>query len=160
MSEKGKADVSTVFQVAEYYLNRGSMSQKKLQKMVYYAYCWTLTLLNENVNQLNNRLFSEKIQAWVHGPVCPDLYAKYRDYGWELIPQHIGFDYQVFNDDVLDVLNQVWDVYSKYTANQLESISHQEEPWKKARIGYSENEASQNIISDIDIFEYYSKRLA
>lgn len=148
----------SVFDVASFFLSRSSMSQKKLQKLVYYAYAWTLTLLNDDPDHLENRLFNEEIQAWVHGPVCPALYQEYRSYGWADIPP-APFDEALFNEDVLDVLEQVWEVYGGFTGNQLESISHREEPWKAARGNCSVNEPSQQRISDELIFRYYNERV-
>lgn len=148
----------SVFDVASFFLSKGAMSQKKLQKLVYYAYAWTLTLLNDDPEHLENRLFNEEIQAWVHGPVCPDLYRQYRSYGWSDIPSmpsNVQFD-----ADVLDVLEQVWEVYGDFTGNQLESISHREDPWKAARMDCSVNEPSQEKISDELIFCYYNERVA
>ena len=52
--------------VANYFLSKKSMSPKKLQKIVYYAYGWTLALLNEDIKALDNRLFNEPIEAWIH----------------------------------------------------------------------------------------------
>ena len=68
----------SVFSVADFFLARASMSPKKLQKLVYYAYAWTLALLNETIDDLHFRLFHNKIEAWVHGPVVPDLYQQYK----------------------------------------------------------------------------------
>ncbi|EGE9348465.1 hypothetical protein IBL91_003145, partial [Listeria monocytogenes] len=59
----------TADQVADWFLCRKAMTPKKLQKMLYYAYAWTLTLTNDNPDDLKNKLFPEKFEAWVHGPV-------------------------------------------------------------------------------------------
>ncbi|WP_323089084.1 Panacea domain-containing protein [Allobaculum sp. JKK-2023] len=90
------------------------MSNKKLQKLTYYAYAWTLALLNENAEKMQYHLFNEPIEAWVHGPVIPDLYQKYKEYGWMDIPKdNPSFN---FSPDELDILNQVWDAYGSFSA--------------------------------------------
>lgn len=33
------------------------------------------------------KLIDCDFEAWIHGPVCPKLYQKYRDFGWDLIAQ-------------------------------------------------------------------------
>ena len=71
----------TVFEVANFFLSKESMSPKKLQKLVYYAYAWTLAILNEDELNIDYTLFDEPLQAWVHGPVCPDLYYDHKCYG-------------------------------------------------------------------------------
>lgn len=146
--------------VAKWFLAKGNkdISPKKLQKLVYYAYAWTLTLLNDSSDDLENKLFEDgKFEAWIHGPVIRKLYAMYADYGFEDISEKP--EKPKFSKDVEDVLNQVWEVYGNYSADQLESITHQEEPWQKARKGFSPLQNCDNIISDKDIFNYYIQRV-
>lgn len=125
--------------------------------MVYYSYAWVLTLLNDSPDKLTNRLFDDKIEAWVHGPVIASLYNDYADYGFNDIPQQ---DEKVtFPSDVENVLEQVLEVYGKYNANELESLTHQETPWKNARKDCSPLERSNNPIADEDIYNCYIKRV-
>lgn len=146
--------------VSNFFLSKKSMSQKKLQKLLYYAYSWTLALLNERADDLHFKLFGETFEAWTHGPVIPYIYNKYKSYGWDDIPQISDFNTNVFSEDVLDVLNQVWQEYGTLTGNQLESLTHKEEPWQKARLGLPVAAPSNNLISDTDIFNYYNQRLS
>lgn len=140
--------------VINWFLSKDSMSPKKLQKLLYYAYSWTLTLQNEDVEDLGNKLFASKFEAWVHGPVIPFVYQKYREYGYQNIPRKTENEIS-FDDEIEDVLQQVWEEYGKYTGNQLETITHQEDPWLNAREGYSPVERCNVPITDEDIFEYY-----
>ena len=150
--------MSSILDVANFFLAKESMSPKKLQKIVYYAYSWTLALLNDDENNLQNKLFPNRIEAWVHGPVVPDLYQKYKSYGWSNIPKNTDFLPLMFNFDEIDVLNQVWDVYGKYTANELEMISHKESPWIHARKGLAAYSSSSNVIEDKEIFRFFVKQ--
>lgn len=147
--------------VAEWFiLNVENVTNKKLQKLVYYAYAWYLTLFNEDKDNLENRLFSVKCEAWIHGPVVPQLYSKYKKYYSNVIPVDLKCEENFeFNEDVLDLLIQIKDVYGNYNGNQLESISHQEDPWINARKNCKPNEICSNTIDDITIFEFYSERL-
>lgn len=151
---------TTVSRVADFYLSRESMTPKKLQKLIYYAYAWTLTLLNDDENHLETKLFPERIEAWVHGPVCPQMYYNFKEYGWNPIPQKTSVDIEQFSPDVLDVLEQVWDVYGGFNGNELESISHQEEPWLIARKGYNANQPSNEELDDKIIYHYYNQRVS
>ena len=144
--------------VVDFFLHRKAMSPKKLQKLLYYAYAWTLALLNESADDLRFRLFGDRIEAWVHGPVVPTIYHEYKKYGWNEIPQIPDFHDHIFAPPVLDVLNQVWDVYGDMNGNQLESISHQEMPWIHAREGYGPSENCEKQISDRDIFVYFNEQ--
>ena len=60
--------------------------------------------------------------------------------------------HNTFSNNEKDILEQVWEVYGGYTANQLEMLSHQEVPWLNARKEISPEIASSNLIKDIDIF--------
>ena len=143
--------------VIKFFLAKSAMSHKKLQKLLYYAYCWVLALLNDSLDNLDLRLFDERIEAWVHGPVIPRVYGMYKCFGGTDIPQEKdNLLSPEFSEEVKDILNQVWDVYGKYTGNQLETISHKELPWICARNGIPAYQTSTKRISDTVIFEYYN----
>lgn len=152
--------MSSVFDVANYFLSKESMSPKKLQKMVYYAYGWTLALLNDSIQDIHYHLFSNRIEAWVHGPVVPDLYHEYKDYGWQNIPKIAFFDESIFSHEENDILTQVWEAYGPLNANQLEMISHQENPWINARKGAAAYVSSSNAIKDEDMFIFFNEQAA
>lgn len=140
--------------VVQWFLSKGPMSPKKLQKLLYYAHAWTLTLTNETADNLENRLFEEEFQAWVHGPVIPKIYQQFKHYGYsDIVLDNI--DNVRFDDDIEDILDQVWDVYGSFSGNELESITHQETPWIMARNGLPGLEASRNPISDLEVFNFY-----
>lgn len=149
----------TVFDVANWFLSKESMTPKKLQKLVYYAYSWYLTLVNESKDDLTAKLFTSRLEAWVHGPVFPELYKRYKEYSGEAIEQYDG-TIEEFNEDAKDILDQVWEVYGGYTGNQLESITHRESPWINARGNCSTYEVCTNEISDADIFDCYIERVS
>ena len=144
--------------IIQFFLKRIEMSPKKMQKLLYYAYAWTLALLNENVDHLEFRLFNDRIEAWVHGPVIPSIYREYKKYGWDIIPKDDHSELIHFPTDVQDVLNQVYDVYGGMTASELETITHREWPWIKARGNLAPYETSNNLLSDRDIFIFYNER--
>lgn len=149
----------TVFDIANWFLrNIKDITNKKLQKLVYYAYSWHLVFNNESANDLSVRLFNSKFEAWVHGAVVPELYDKYKQYGSGILPSN-NDKLPPFSADEIDVLNQVVEIYGNYNGNELESINHQESPWLNARKGLTTYEPSHVIISDIDIYNCYSERL-
>lgn len=145
----------TVFDVADWFLGKDSMSPKKLQKLVYYAHAWVLTLMNENEDDLDVKLFDSRIEAWIHGPLIPELYHEYR--GKSMIPQKSSVP--CFDEDIEDIMEQVWDVYGIYTGNQLESITHKESPWIEARGNCPPAEACTNEITDKSIYRCYIERV-
>jgi uncharacterized phage-associated protein len=144
--------------IAAWLLSKSEMSPKKLQKMLYYCYSWTLTLLNEREDHWKNKLFDDEFEAWVHGPVVRSIYDKYRPFGYTDIPKSED-PVPIDDDEVHDILNQVFDEYGAYSGNELESISHQETPWIIAREGKEPFEASDEVISDESIYNYYIQRV-
>ncbi|MDT2525331.1 Panacea domain-containing protein [Enterococcus raffinosus] len=146
----------SVFDIATWFLNKESMTPKKLQKLCYYAYAWGLVFFNESIDNIENRLFPNKIEAWVHGPVIPEVYHKYSKYGYGEIEKTENT--REFSPDVLDLLEQVWQIYGGYDGNQLESITHQEKPWVKAREGFGPLDRCNKVISDKDMMLCYGER--
>lgn len=145
---------NTAIAIAKYFLTKGPMTQKKLQKLVYYAYAWYIVSFNNNVNKIKNVLFLEKPEAWVHGPVFRTLYDVYRTHGWDDIPK---LDNYSLNNKVLEkFLDSIWDIFGKYDGDELEVMTHKETPWLKARKGISAIAPSTEKITNEDIYLYYS----
>lgn len=143
-----------VFDVVDWFLSKESMSPKKLQKLLYYAYAWTLVFHNESADNLDNKLFDEDIEAWVHGPVISKVYGEYKKYGYNQITEPPSTK-PIFTEEIEDTLNQVWEAYGDLNGNQLEAITHEEEPWKEAREGLNPLDASREPLNDETIFNYY-----
>lgn len=146
----------TAFDVAEYFIylsikDRRGISNKKLQKLVYYAQAWTLALTG-------NLLFSDKIEAWIHGPAIPLLYRKYKKFGFKPVKSE-NPNFNPKNSPNLQILNEVWRIYGKYDANYLEILTHQEDPWINARNELEFSESSSNEISTEEMKDFYTKKL-
>ncbi len=122
----------SVQDIANFYLTKEEMTPKKLKKILYFAYSWYIAIMNEDENDLRIKLFDENFEAWIHGPVCSKIYNKYRHKGANYIEKYSG-ELPDFTDEDLEILNEVWDVYGSFSANELESISHQHDPWKFTR---------------------------
>lgn len=144
--------------VIDWFLLKSPMSPKKLQKLLYYSYAWTLTLFNENSENLNNKLFDEVFEAWIHGPVIPGVYRRFKKYRYNNITKKPQ-EQVLFDEEIEDVLNQVWDVYGHFSGNELENLTHQETPWKNARKDLRPLDHCDVPISDKDIFECYGSRI-
>lgn len=101
-----------------------SITHLKLQKLLYYAQAWSLVLLERP-------LFKEEIQAWMHGPVIPNVYDEYCVFGYNEIPMPEICPIIENKDE--EVLEEVMKTYGIYQAKYLEMLTHQELPWKEAR---------------------------
>ena len=136
--------------IAKWFLSKDAMTHKKLQKLCYYAQAWYCTLYRRGP------LFSDEIQAWVHGPVVTSLYPVYADYRWDTIPKD-AFNEDIFSDDVLSVLESVYHTYGDFSGDQLESLTHSEDPWRLARGSLKPWESCTRAISIDSMREFYSK---
>lgn len=146
--EKMRSVISDVNTIANYFLSQEPMTPKKLQKICYYAYSWYLTLFDDY-------LFDDgKFQAWVHGPVNPKLYDKYKVYGWREIPTKVK---PVLDNELNEFLDTIFNTFSEFTGDQLERMTHNETPWVEAREGLEPEKASNNLISDETIKIFYSR---
>lgn len=141
-------------EISKFFLSKRCLTPKKIQKLVYYAYAWFIALNNQSADNIENILFEEQPEAWIHGPVFPSLYQEYKSYNWNEVPQ--ASEPEISNDDLKSFLNDVWNTFGKFSADQLEYMTHQELPWINARNNVNNMEPSNNIISQKDIFIYYN----
>lgn len=143
--------MNTALKTAEYILDYCgynfimNCSNKKLQKLLYYVQAWTLAYTGK-------RYFNDDIEAWLHGPVVPDVYHKYKEFGFDRI--EIGerdFDDKIFTEN--NLLNSILKHYCEYDADYLEMRTHIEAPWKEAR------KNGARIITPKSMREYYKSVL-
>lgn len=130
-----------------------SLSPMKLQKLCYYAAGYYLAF---NGGQA---LFEDDFQAWRHGPVVPDMYNTFRDFGWQPIDSEINIAVNIENDEVDEFLTAIVQYYGSYDGATLSRMTHNESPWIDARIGLDEHEGSSNIISKESIHHYFRREI-
>ena len=115
--------------------------------MCYYAQAWCYALNGY-------RLMNSDFQAWIHGPVSPALYEKFRRFGYDTIKIKGNVNIELDKQDE-ELLEDVWETYGDRTGNALEALTHREAPWIEARKGYSENERCTVVISPESMKRYY-----
>lgn len=148
-----------VFVIADYFVAKNNkekigLTNKKLQKLLYYAQAWNLVFNGK-------RLFTDDIQAWVHGPAVPAVYEAFKSNGSADITFSVDEnEFKELTSKEKDILDGVWAVYGKYDADYLEELSHSEEPWKMARNGVAPYEASKSIISETSMKDFYGRQVS
>lgn len=146
---------TTIFDVAEYFLGLSSpgsskgITHLKLQKLVFYAQA-----LSFSIN--DKKLFEEDFEAWVHGPVSPDLYYAYKKNGSREIDNNVEKPSIEVNDT--KIINLTWRMYGDKDGKFLENKTHNEEPWQKARQNLSYYDHSNNVITKESIRKFYSQK--
>jgi len=152
--------------VANYFIQKSfdtgiPLSQMKLLKLVYIAHGWHRGLYDSN-------LINDCVQAWKYGPVIPDLYRKLKHYGRNMIDAPIpGFgvagdeDNPCPHEHTIELLDEVWRVYSGFSPLQLSAITHQPNtPWDITWNGHKGSEYFGAIIPNELIGKHYKEKLA
>lgn len=139
-----------IFDLAEAFLSIASMSQKKLQKLCFYAKAWYLALYDTN-------LIDEPFEAWVHGAVQPELYQKYKIYGFGYIPR--VFDVSNIPEEFLSFARDIYESYGDLNGDELEELNHSERPWLEARGSLKPWQNSEHKISENTMKEFYREMM-
>ena len=117
------------------------MSNMKLQKILYFIQAYFLAACNRPC-------FDAQIEAWDFGPVVPEAYHEYKQFGSVDIPRIVSYieenqndilasKVKPFNDDTISredrkMIDAVVDRFADYSASDLTAITHHQAPWTDA----------------------------
>lgn len=140
-----------IFDIANWFLKKESMDQKKVQKLCYYAQAWSLALFNKPIIDC-------KFEAWAHGPVCRELWNELHEHTYFDIPQDAleSKSSNITNVDDIEFMERVWETYKDFSGYQLEVLTHKERPWMIARGDTPEFQRCTTEISESEMRTYYS----
>jgi uncharacterized phage-associated protein len=128
--------------VANWFIqNDPGLTPLKLQKLIYYAHGWHLAINN-------SPLIDEVIQAWEYGPVVPQVYHEFKQFGSRPIPAGaLGTLFELSparkvrivtpiippeDQKTHEFLKEILKVFGPYSAIQLSRSTHQDgTPWAK-----------------------------
>lgn len=145
-----KTAVSKVDEVISYLLFRcEDITPLALQKALYYIQGFYYAFMEVF-------LFTEDCEAWVHGPVYPEIYNRYSSYRFDPIESSDEFDVSVFTDAQKAVIESVIQNFCCYSGKILERFTHAEMPWLKTRGNLPADAPSNRIISKDIIGEYFT----
>ncbi len=160
-SSPAQVPAATADQIADYFLAfanaTGSLlTNMKLQKLVFYTQAWHIAVFNESI-------FEEDFQAWIHGPVLPSLYERYKSFQWhpilrdDLEEVSLRLLESQLSPSVREILADVIEEYFHKDAYTLEMSTQQEAPWLIARRQLPLDEPCTNVIDKKTIHNYYSQ---
>ncbi|SEM26904.1 Uncharacterized phage-associated protein [Butyrivibrio sp. ob235] len=142
---------SAIEYVALYILNsKYEITNMSLQKLLYYVEAFAEVLLKK-------RIFVNRCEAWMYGPVYPEIYEKYKTFGSSQIQVDKTDLSDRLSSGVCKVIDFVLSQFAIYNGVTLKDLSHSEEPWKNAHKGYGEKEHCREIITHDAISEYFNK---
>lgn len=121
------------------------ISNMKLQKLLYYMQGFHLAFFG-------TPLFDEDIEAWMYGPVVPSVYEKYKRWG------NVGLNPDTdviinLDSDEENLFDEVYKIYSEYSAIGLMHLTHQETPWRTTPTGVG------NIIHKNTLRNFFKTRI-
>ena len=147
--------MTTAQQIANYILwsshESGSfLSNLKLQKLLYYVQAWNLAVYGRP-------LFLEKFQAWIHGPVIPEIYGRFESYQWRNIDEAV--ERPALDERTIAFIEEVLEEYGPLDARRLEYLTRREDPWIEARKGIDIDEPCFAEIDETVMEQCYRQRL-
>lgn len=125
----------------------------RLQKLLYYVQAWHLAACDAPI-------FDEPIQAWIHGPVAVQAYPAFADFGSDPIPPHRASNADALSHTERGFIQSVWGHYKQYSATQLCSMTHSEDPFIVARAGLPADQPSRAEIDRGRMRDYFRKEYA
>ena len=143
-------DVARYFLLIASSLEAGdTISNLKIQKMLYYAQGWHLA-------HFNTPLFDDEIEAWKHGPVVRQVYNEFKKYGRDAISfsELDSFDKNTISADEQEFITFVFKRLSRISAWELAELTHKEPPYKNNFV-----EAMNNNIPKDEIKKFFCDKL-
>lgn len=134
--------------MAKYIIGAIPVDPLKLQKLLYY--CQAVHLA-----RLETPLFDDQIEAWRYGPVIPEIYNKYKNFGFDTIVVEDDSNANPLNlsKEQIKTIDMVLEYYGEMSAIQLVNETHNDEPWKNCY------EQGKNAVIGIDAIQTYYKRV-
>ena len=130
--------------IANYFLKladtknkQDTMTPMKVLKLIYFAHGWYAGLTGK-------KLIDEDVEAWMYGPVVSKVYEEFKNFGDRPVTKLAQY-YEPFSgkydsydtptdENVLAVLDRVWNVYGGFTGIQLSNITHApDSPWSEVK---------------------------
>lgn len=140
--------MAKVHDVAAYIISKlRPLDAMKLQKLLYYSQAWSLVWDDKP-------LFAAKVEAWANGPVVREVFKKYQ--GKYTISQAVEGDRSALTKTERDTVDAIIKFYGGKTGFYLSELTHQEDPWRNARVGLAPGQGSDREISKAAMRDYYS----
>ena len=136
------------------------ISNLRLQKLLYFI---QVEFLMEN--ETHTPCFYNEIKAWDYGPVIPEVYHEYKQYGRRSIPKVERYvvvdESNIWNSKTVNYnentilefdrkkISEIIDYYNQYKDYQLVDITHSQKPWLEAY------KSTNKVISNKSIIDFF-----
>lgn len=119
-----------------------------LQKLLYYVQGFYYAFIDQFV-------FEENCEAWVHGPVFRNVYDKYKEYTFDPIQCSKNPEFETLTVYEKTITDSVIKYLSCYSGKTLEAFTHAENPWLLTRGDLPATVATDRIIEKKLIGDYF-----
>lgn len=148
------AVVRYIVRMGDLYDDGDSITNMKLQKLLYYFQGFHVAAFEEQV------LFRDRIEAWEHGPVVPSVWQEYTHLGRmpiRLVELPEGPLMGDFEAPQIQLMRSVYDRFGQFSAWRLRQMTHREMPWRAAR---RRGDQTQDYkITTNDLYRHFHRRL-
>lgn len=135
--------------VVDYLLCRcEDITPLALQKLLYYVQGFYYAFMDQFV-------FEENCEAWIHGPVFRKVYDQYKEYRFDPIQCSKAADFESITVYEKAVIDSVIKYLSCYSGKTLEAFTHAENPWLFTRGDLPATVAADRIIEKKLIGDYF-----
>ena len=141
-------------------MGEGHFSPKQINRFLYYSYGIYLAVYNDDIDELDNKLFNDFLYTYPRGPVNGNA-NKYLEENRERYymsdnsyknTRELEYSIDKLHNKSKRVINAVLKVYGKYTDNQLEDMVLKEPPYKKCK-----KKDSIKKMDDKVIYDYFAR---
>ena len=129
---------------------KDTLTPMQLMKLTYLCHGWLLGIHGK-------QLVKEPVEAWLYGPVIPDLYHATKDYRSSAVQFPIkGASQEKYDEQENCIIKEVYEKYGKYSGPTLSALTHEpNSPWC-----ITWNKYGKNAIISNDLIEEYYRKLA
>jgi uncharacterized phage-associated protein len=155
--------MANIHDITDYVISRlvtggVQLNQLKLQKLLYYIQAWHLA-------HLDKPIVHARFQAWVHGPVNREVFDRFK--GKKMLYSAMTTDdiredfnsEQSLSSEQRAFIDAVLNVYAPLAGDQLEAMTHQEDPWVKARGHLGPDQRCETEIDEAIMSTVYRSRI-
>jgi putative zinc finger/helix-turn-helix YgiT family protein len=144
------APLTKIYIVIDYLLCKcEDITPLALQKALYYVQGFYFAFMEEF-------LFPDDCEAWVHGPVYKDIYDRYSSYRFDPIDSSEKCDESVLTIYEKAIIDSVIKNFCCYSGKTLEGFTHSETPWLKTRGDLPITVSSNRTIHKKVIGDYFA----
>ena len=140
-------------EVANYFLKKKiAFTPIKLIKIIYIAHGWFMAVHGKDMP-----LIRDDVQAWKHGPVIPNVFHAFKEFGWSKIDETLfgvrdGSDFHL---EEKKLINTVAEKYGQLSGQDLSDMTHVKgTPWYDIYDG-----TLYRVIPNEKIYDYYREKM-